>query len=73
MRKFKLQVMTNEDLVCRIDAVAEKLSMSRSSLCNFLIAQGVYAFEKSMSATDDLTSILISNITKSVGFPTDEK
>lgn len=64
MKKFKLQVLTNEDLVKRIDVIADKLSMSRSALCNFIIAQGVYAFEKSMSATDDITGVLFAEMSK---------
>lgn len=72
-KKFKLQVLTNEDLVSRIDNVASKLSMSRSAFCAFIIAQGVYAYEKSLTMTDDIGAMISSELQKMLSEQAEKK
>lgn len=72
-KKFKLQVLINEDLVSRIDNVASKLSMSRSAFCAFIIAHGVYAYEKSLTMTDDIGAMISSELQKMLSEQAEKK
>lgn len=43
---MRVQVNLSDKMVERLDAIAEDLGLSRSSLCNMFIGQGVNSYEK---------------------------
>lgn len=44
----RVQVLMEEELVEKVDFYAKKMCMSRSALCKYLIAQGVFAYDNSV-------------------------
>lgn len=43
---MRVQVSLSEKMVERVDRIADDMGLSRSSVCNMLIGQGVNSYEK---------------------------
>lgn len=66
---MKVQVLMSDELVKRVDAIANSFGVSRSAYCAMLIGQGVLATERSLDQMDSLalqmTGSLASQMTAS--------
>jgi len=51
---MKVQTNVSDDMVKKIDALANQMGVSRSALCSVAIGQYVMAFEKSMNVLDTM-------------------
>lgn len=54
IKKMRIQVNVNDDLVKQIDEYADMMGVSRSALCSTFIGQGVLGYNKSFKIIDDL-------------------
>lgn len=43
---MRVQVSLSEQMVARVDKIAEDMGLSRSAVCNMFIGQGVKSMEK---------------------------
>jgi len=51
---MKVQVNISDDMVEKIDSLANKMGVSRSSLCAMAVGQYILSFEKSMSILENM-------------------
>ena len=56
---MRVQVNLSDKMVERIDRIAEDLGLSRSSLCNMFIGQGVNSYEKANTLITNIPQELI--------------
>lgn len=45
---MRVQVNLSDEMVCKVDAYARKMGVSRSALCSMLVGQGIMSYDKSM-------------------------
>lgn len=50
---MRIQVIMSDDMVKKVDAYAEQIGVSRSSLCATLIGQGIMGFDKAYQIVND--------------------
>ena len=50
---MRIQVIMSDDMVKKVDAYAEQIGVSRSSLCATLIGQGIMGFDKAYQIIND--------------------
>lgn len=64
----RLQVIVNDEMAEKIDFYAEKMSVSRSSLCCMFIGQMLMSYDKSFDVLDkigvDLSDKFVTDVTK---------
>lgn len=51
---MKVQVSVSEEMVKKIDRYAEKMGVSRSSLCSVLIGNGIMGYDKAFALMDSV-------------------
>lgn len=62
MKTMKVQVLMSDELVKRIDTIANAYGVSRSSYCAMLIGQGILATERSLDILDKMSLELTGHI-----------
>ena len=50
---MRIQVIISDDMVKKVDAYAERIGVSRSSLCATLIGQGIMGFDRAYQIVND--------------------
>lgn len=50
---MRIQVIMSDDMVKKVDAYADQIGVSRSSLCATLIGQGIMGFDKAYQIVND--------------------
>ena len=61
---MKVQVNLSDEMVSRVDKHAKNIGMSRSSLCAYLIGQGIVNMDTAYSLVENMGSTLIEQIDK---------
>lgn len=59
----RIQVNLSDEMVTKVDDYAAMLGMSRSGLCAYFIGQGTLAFERSLSACDEVAKEILEKST----------
>lgn len=57
----RVQVLMEEELVEKVDFYAKKMCMSRSALCKYLVAQGVFAYDNSIGVLQNMAEEIIKD------------
>lgn len=64
--KERIYVTVSCDMASRIDFYRNKMGLSRSAYCSYLIGQGVMSMDKAMGIVDQMGSILTTKAVEEV-------
>lgn len=60
---MKVQVNVNDEMVKRIDILAQSMGVSRSALCSIFIGQGMLQFDKSDEIMQEISTKFLEYMT----------
>ena len=64
--KERIFVTVSRDMGSRIDFYREKMGVSRSAFCAYLIGQGVMSMDKAMGIMDDMGKAIVEKTSAAV-------
>lgn len=58
--KERIYVTVSTEMASRIDFYRERMGLSRSAFCAYLVGQGVMSMDKAMGVVDRMSDIMVS-------------
>ena len=64
--KERIYVTVSSDMASRIDFYREKMGLSRSAFCAYLVGNGVMTMDKAMGLLDDMGRVIITQASDAI-------